>query len=689
MSSYEKAPDVGRGSGSALSPTLLIVSGLATLIATLVSAMSIFLHLKNYRKPILQRMVIRIMIMVPLYGISSLISLFSLEAAFVIDVVRDIYEAFVIYCFFQLLLAYLGGERSLLILVHGRPPKIPPFPMNIFQRELDVSDPYTFLFLKRGILQYVQVKPLLAVATLILKAVGKFNEGDLRADSGYLYISIIYNASICLTFPPCAKVSCVKGILFFSFWQSIGISILVSAGAIKRLGPYIDKEHISLGLTDTLICLEMPLFAIAHMYAFAYTDYIDKHVAFVGRMPVFYAARDAFGLKDVVEDSKATLRGKGMDYREFEPSEGYMHQGLGRERRIRAGLRYSKGGKGKYWLPRPATSPQGWVGRGVDNAIQRVSGRDQDEEVYAPLLSDDVEDIVHDALDLRDDEGNAADGLELPFGDLDDEDERLFEGSKQYLFGDYHYPCIDASSESARTQMWDEEERILRDERSAWFSSFGERRRVDIGKQGQKYGAVGSSRRAIPRFDNDSTASDQKRSSGSWEAHDQVERSIVDMGAERLPKDDPADVRLKWTKVQGKSVLSSSTSGSPKDASHPNSFSRHNSSSRPPSGSSSPDVNSRAFARTPGESRRSDAVDLVVEDKGAAQADMERERRHGEPAVRGFGMRKVYRRKYLHGEDTAEGLMLIPPESNVIPFADKGERLLALRRTVVMTEVDQ
>jgi len=37
-------------------------------------------------------MVVRIMIMVPLYAISSLISLFSLEAAFVIDVIRDIYE---------------------------------------------------------------------------------------------------------------------------------------------------------------------------------------------------------------------------------------------------------------------------------------------------------------------------------------------------------------------------------------------------------------------------------------------------------------------------------------------------------------------------------------------------------------------------------------------------------------------
>jgi len=123
----------------------------------------------------------------------------------------------VIYCFFELLLGYLGGERSLLILLHGRPPKQHAFPVSIFKREIDVSDPYTFLFLKRGILrwfftsrsisfsfrlieyiEYVQVKPILAAATLILKASGKYNDGDFRANSGYLYVSIVYNISICL-----------------------------------------------------------------------------------------------------------------------------------------------------------------------------------------------------------------------------------------------------------------------------------------------------------------------------------------------------------------------------------------------------------------------------------------------------------------------------------------------------------
>lgn len=41
------------------------------------------------------------------------------------------------------------------------------------------------------------VKPVLAVVTMILKAGGVYNEGSLKASSGYLWVSVIYNASIC------------------------------------------------------------------------------------------------------------------------------------------------------------------------------------------------------------------------------------------------------------------------------------------------------------------------------------------------------------------------------------------------------------------------------------------------------------------------------------------------------------
>ena len=70
-------------------------------------------------------------------------------------------QAFVIYCFFQLLIGYMGGERSLLILLHGRPPKDAVFPFTLLRRELDLSDPYVFLFMKRGILRALYPHPMI------------------------------------------------------------------------------------------------------------------------------------------------------------------------------------------------------------------------------------------------------------------------------------------------------------------------------------------------------------------------------------------------------------------------------------------------------------------------------------------------------------------------------------------------
>ncbi|KAH9918064.1 organic solute transporter Ostalpha-domain-containing protein [Fomitopsis serialis] len=561
------------------------------------------------------------------------------------------------------------------MLLHGRSPKYPVFPGNIFWREVDVSDPHTFLFLKRGVIQYVQVKPILAVATIILKLVGKFNEGNLRANSGYLYVSVVYNCSICLAlyclaifwmcvsedlkpFRPMPKFLCVKGILFFSFWQSLLISILVAAGAITKLGPYTDNEHISLGLTDTLICLEMPLFAIAHMYAFSTRDFVDPRSSFVARMPVFYAARDAFGLKDVVEDCKVTLRGEGMDYREFEPSEGFIHQGAGRDRRIRAGLRYSQGGKKKYWLPQRAqgTRPAGSVERTVNRAVQRVAGEDETEDVYAPLLADQAQDVVHTAPDLRSPTGQAElglfdseplqdEGFGLQFGDIDDADEALYSHSKKYVFGDYLYPCVDVSSEAARKTMWDEEERILRDERGAYFSPMLGPGRI-LGQARQSYGAMGNFQRGVVRERVTSDTSDGSRGKGKTRAGREV---VIDKEQDRVPEANMGEVRLRWTNSQDRVASQSPRVRTSSATARPAAM-------KPTSSGSS--GSSPAVKHPPPSPRKEterpvlppDAVDLIVEDPHAAEEEQTHERRKGEPAVRGKALHKVYRRGYVVGD---------------------------------------
>jgi hypothetical protein len=116
-----------------------------------------------------------------------------------VDTFRDIYEAFVIYAFFNLLLNRLGGERALIIMLHSRPPSENFFPGTLYSREIYVGDPYTFLFVKRGILQFVYVKPILAILTMILKATDNYHDGEISWTSAYFYLTFFYNLSVCLS----------------------------------------------------------------------------------------------------------------------------------------------------------------------------------------------------------------------------------------------------------------------------------------------------------------------------------------------------------------------------------------------------------------------------------------------------------------------------------------------------------
>lgn len=482
---------------------------------------------------------------------------------------------------------------------------------------------------------------------------------------------------------PVPKFLCVKGILFFSFWQSVLISTLVATHVITRLGPYTDPENVSVGLNDLLICMEMPFFAFAHMYAFSYKDFIDPMHTFVARMPMYYAFRDAFGSLDVIEDSRTTLRGEGMDYREFEPAEGFMHQGAGRDRRIRAGLRYSRGGQGKYWLPKTTddTRPAGRTERVVNKVIKQFAGDDQTKDVRAPLLSQEAEDVVHLAPDMQadsedtiwDDDGDddPSDGYGLPFGDLEDADEELFAHSRQYLFGDYNYPCIDVSTESARTVIWDEEERVLRDERGAWFSPLrGAKGQVAIQKRNRPawegYGAVGDSgNRSRSRTRMGSRMTSERfydNRSGNLIDHEQ-ERSVVSA--------DPRDLNLRYTnsrKNAGSNTQSPQVRYVQRSNRHTPSSSPGPSSLASGSGSGSSPANRHGWLSPPMLSRSNsrtvqgggspvlppDAVDLVVEDPHAMEEGQARERRKGEPSTRGSGLRKVYRRGFVRDEEDGE-----------------------------------
>lgn len=381
--------------------------------------------------------------MVPIYSIASFTSMVSLTAAQFIDPVRDIYEAFTIYTFFHLLINYLGGERSLIIMTHGRAPVQHLWPLNHVLRKVDISDPHTFLSIKRGILQYAWLKPILAVSAIIMKATGTYQEGYIGAKSGYLWSGIIYNISVTVSlyslglfwvcmhqdltpFRPVPKFLCIKLIIFASYWQGFFLSILVWLGAIPDDVQGYTRDNLAAAIQDALICVEMPAFAVAHWYAFSWHDFADNSIL-SARMPLRHALKDSFGIRDLIEDSKETFRGNNYGYRAFDSGDKVMAHEDSKSRiaRLNAGMRYERGGKGKYWLPRP----------GEVNATSPLLGGPSSSR------GDTLFEQQHGTFD---------DDLEL-----NDDDERLYTKARQLEYGDWNVctetlggPCVKLTESS-------------------------------------------------------------------------------------------------------------------------------------------------------------------------------------------------------------------------------------------------
>ena len=383
---------------------------------------------------------------VPIYAIASWVSLISIKASQWIDPVRDVYEAFTIYTFVQLLINFIGGERALILMTYGRKPISHPWPLNHVLPPVDISDPYTFLAIKRGILQYTWLKPLLSLATIIMKATGTYQEGYIGLNSGYFWSGLIYNISISVSlyalamfwvcmnsdlkpFRPMPKFLSVKGIIFASYWQGFFLSILVWLGALPDDVPGYSPDNLAAAIQDALICFEMPAFAIVHWYAFSWHDYADPTIS-AARLPIKYALRDSFGAVDLIQDTKETFGGKNYDYRHFDASDTALahEDSSSRRARLKAGMRYERG-KGKYWLPEPGANSR-------EPLLAGSSAR--------PLLNPTGSVDSYGAFDDDDD-------LE-PY--LSADEERLYDDAKQLEFGDWNYPVITAHTANRESLLY-------------------------------------------------------------------------------------------------------------------------------------------------------------------------------------------------------------------------------------------
>lgn len=362
---------------------IVTFSGWCAIFATAVIALSIIMHLLNYRKPFQQRLMIRIQLILPVFALSCYLMLVNPRGAvvkYLIEPIREIYEAFVIYTFFSLLIDMLGGAKSIIIMTSGRTPVQHPGVIRFCLPPLDISDPRTFLAIKRGILQYVWLKPILCFSVLFFEGIGQYDVNDMGPKSIYLWITIVYNLSVSLSlyclamfwkilwtdlrpFNPIAKFLCVKLIIFASYWQGVLLAILNFAGVLPGNNSLDDNAAPNLGVSiqNALLCVELVAFAVGHWFAFSYKPFTISLIP-NGRLQFYYAVRDMIGIKDLIIDFELTFYGDYYkDYKQFNSVDAIIAHpsSKGTMSRINQGLRYHTDGKQKHWLAQQHGGAQG------------------------------------------------------------------------------------------------------------------------------------------------------------------------------------------------------------------------------------------------------------------------------------------------------------------------------------------
>lgn len=336
---------------------------------------------------------------------------------FVVEPVREIYEAFVIYTFFSLLTDMLGGAKSIVIMTSGRPPVQHPGFVKWILSPLDILDPRTFLAIKRGILQYVWLKPVICFGTLFAELVGLYNVNDMGPGSLYLWFTIVYNFSVSLSlyclaifwkilwndlkpFNPMGKFLCVKLIIFASYWQGVLLAILNITGLLPGNSSQDENgaPNIGVSIQNALLCVELIAFAIGHWLSFSYKPYTISRMP-TGRVQFYYALRDMFGIKDLLIDFALTFYGDYYkDYKQFDSVDALIaHPTLkSRMGRINQGLRYQPDGKQKHWLPlqnlqsSPLTGQASIRSTSEINAVSNhiyLQQQGRAHSIYAPSLA--------------------------------------------------------------------------------------------------------------------------------------------------------------------------------------------------------------------------------------------------------------------------------------------------------------
>ncbi|KAG0496233.1 hypothetical protein HPP92_000924 [Vanilla planifolia] len=247
-------------------------------------------HLFYWKNPKEQKAIIIIILMAPLYAVDSFVGLLDIrgsKAFFTfLDSVKECYEALVIAKFMGLMYSYLNISLSKNIVpdeIKGREIHH-SFPVSLFLPPRVRLDHNTLKLLKLWTWQFVVIRPVCSVLMILFELIGFYPSWlswtftiilNISVSMALYSLVLFYHvfAKELAPHKPLAKFLCIKGIVFFSFWQGVVLDVLAAGGVIKSHHFWLDVEHIQEAIQNVLVIVEMVFFAVIQQYAFHFTPY--------------------------------------------------------------------------------------------------------------------------------------------------------------------------------------------------------------------------------------------------------------------------------------------------------------------------------------------------------------------------------------------------------------------------------
>ena len=267
-----------------------VVGGIALFLALPLSLYDMHQHFSHMVSP-LQIRYVRVLFMVPLYAVESWAALFWKEQRVGLELARELYEAFVIFNTYMLMVDFLGGADRVQALLrrHGMYSR-GIFCLNMFCRSWHVGNGEFFRRSTLCVLQYVVVRVTSAILTFVLALNDAYCEGQWRwSKCAYPYFTLALSASQCAAIyglfvfchelsaelqpiHPWKKLICVKVIVFATFYLGTALYVAQVLGFIKGSGSY-SAGDVTAGIVNLTVCCMCAVVAILHHFAFGLAEF--------------------------------------------------------------------------------------------------------------------------------------------------------------------------------------------------------------------------------------------------------------------------------------------------------------------------------------------------------------------------------------------------------------------------------